>query len=213
MALGRFDVQITGADDVLRKLQTVKEKWPLSFAAAVFTWATDVISTAMKLTPVDTGYLRDSRYLARPIVAGESFEIEGGFGAPYASWVHEIQKAYAVGEWKFLSKAIDYHMPSAMAQIASRTMRLAATGTGLDGLNETHPRHPMGGGRPKSKARTKVAKRGPNKGMKVLTAHGKKIEASKARNRERIAAEVMASLAAQREGRAPIKPGRGRPKQ
>lgn len=100
-------------------------------AAALF-----VRGEAQKITPVDTGNLRSSAYTVSPggIVQGEdsiaqqelldrvvrSLErtvnrivntrgemySEIGFTASYAIFVHEIEKNYTVGDWKFLERAL-----------------------------------------------------------------------------------------------------------
>lgn len=64
---------------------------------------------ALELTPVDTGNLRDSQY--RSVEKGRG-EIVGTVGywseqAPYAIYVHEIDKNYIVEgtQWKFLETA------------------------------------------------------------------------------------------------------------
>jgi hypothetical protein len=109
--------------------------------------ATNIVSTALRRTPADTGYLRASRYVRRPVVVGTRFEVEIGFGAPYAIFVHEIDKPYVVGEWKFLANAVTDHSANALSDLASWTAKLAAAGKTIDDVPETHPRIWTGGAR------------------------------------------------------------------
>lgn len=88
--------------------------------------AMHVKGEALPLTPKDTGNLRNSSYVIwdNHGVKGDSKDKAGddviqaikedqdvkkvaiGFGASYAIYVHEINKNYVVGSWKYLTKAI-----------------------------------------------------------------------------------------------------------
>lgn len=96
---------ITGTDKVLRNLNREimgirsRSKAGLREAALV------IRRRSMELTPVDTGNLRGSAYTETfDGVEGPGAEI--GYTAGYAVYVHEIDKSYTVGQWKFLETAL-----------------------------------------------------------------------------------------------------------
>lgn len=59
---------------------------------------------ATQRAPILTGNLRGSAYTRR---SSEGIGAEVGFEAEYAIPVHEIDKNYTVGSWKYLQNAID----------------------------------------------------------------------------------------------------------
>jgi hypothetical protein len=82
---------------------------------------------AVKNAPKKTGYLRSSGYViwqgadgtlkgeqkdvgddvkAEVLKGGKIIKVSIGFGANYAIYVHETNKNYVVGTWKFLTKSI-----------------------------------------------------------------------------------------------------------
>lgn len=85
-------------EDNLRKaIQQIEGRTePGLFEAALF-----VEGEAVRNAPIDTGNLRGSGYTQR--VPGGA---EVGFTADYAVFVHEIDKNYTVGGWKFLERAV-----------------------------------------------------------------------------------------------------------
>lgn len=204
-------VKTTGEKDLAKLIKKYGEKGADAFAGAAYMWATNVISTAMKLTPVFTGFLRDSRYVELPVVTGAgAFKIGMGFSAPYAVFVHEIHKRYIVGEWKFMETALNWHAPSAMREVAQWTKKLIETGGGIQSIGIRHPTEPLQGPihqpfrrRPRetsSERKTRIKK------MKKVAAQRAN---GRAANVLRIAAESQSSLSAQRAGRRPPRPGRG----
>jgi len=105
MAITAQRTTITGLDKVLRNLNREitgirnRSKAGLREAALV------VRRRSMQLTPVDTGNLRASAYSeVFDTVKGPAAEI--GYMAGYAVYVHEINKNYTVGQWKFLETAL-----------------------------------------------------------------------------------------------------------
>lgn len=190
----RLSMQVLGTDAAVNRLRTVRARAPEAFAGGVYIASADVLTTAMRLTPVDTGWLRASRYLARPVVSGSRFAFNMGFGASYAVFVHEIYKQYIVGEWKFLQKALDYHLSTFIDQISRHAWRLLAQNIGISSVPYLHPTDPPYG--PVKRA-----------------YHSKQIKKKRARariqNQKRIERESRTSLEAQRLGRPPPRPGRG----
>lgn len=74
---------------------------------------------AQKLTPVDTGNLKNSAY-TNPVVSGPP-AVSVGFTAAYALAVHEdLQATHEVGEAKFLEKAIQRNHYEIIKAVADR---------------------------------------------------------------------------------------------
>jgi hypothetical protein len=115
-----------------------------AYQGACYLLGTEVVTRAMRRTPVDTGYLRASRYVTKPTFFGaDRFELEVGFSAPYAVFVHEKDKNYTVGEFKFLRKAFDEVAPNAERFLVRQIERLVAAGQGIDDVPEVHPTGPL----------------------------------------------------------------------
>lgn len=105
MAVGTKALVITGTDKVLRNLNRQilgiqnRTKGGMHHAALV------VRKRSQELTPVDTGNLKASAYTeVYNTVEGAGAVI--GYMAGYAPYVHEINKNYTVGQWKFLETAL-----------------------------------------------------------------------------------------------------------
>ncbi len=206
-----LDLHTTGSKDLADMIKRYGVRGADAFAGAAYMWATSVVSTAMKLTPVFTGFLRQSRYCELPRITGAgAFQIGMGFSAPHAIFVHEINKNYVVGEWKFMEKALNWHAPTAMREIASWTKKLIETGGGIQSIGIRHPTEPLQGPyhRPHRKPKGETAKARKIRLKKIAKVKQQRAQ-GRADNVLRIAAESASSLSAQRAGRRPPRPGRG----
>jgi hypothetical protein len=191
-------INVDGLEQTKRRTLDYGKRAPGAFLGALYIVSTNIISTAMKLTPVATGWLRLSRYVEKPaastMTTARRASIEAGFSAPYALFVHEIFKRYYVGEWKFLTKAIAYQAGRVQGDLANWTRRLSAAGQTIDDLSVTHPT---------------TALQGPTRRMKLTKRQKAAREKGRAKNDARIQRESGASLKAQREGKSLPHPGRG----
>ena len=208
--MGALDiaVHVSGVADLAGQIRSFGEVGEDAFAAAVYLWSTNVMSTSMKLAPFDTGWLRRSRYVALPAVtAGGAFVVEMGYSAPYAVFVHEINKRYVVGEWKFLEKALHWHASTAMAEIGRTTSAFIASRKGIGGVAIQHPTTPLQG--PINRPR----RRRPGEKDKAYRKRIKRIHAARAQgradNESRMALEFAAAAAAKKAGKRAPRPGRG----
>ena len=199
-----LSINMQGTGQVMQRIAELKRRAPDSFAAGVYLSACNVITTAMRLTPVDTGWLRGSRYVRKPQVSGDSFKIEAGFGASYAIFVHEINRDYVVGEWKFLTTAANYHAPTFATEVARNTAGMMATGVGINSIRTVHPLEPMD-----ETNRAGLEGLASRYRRRKSAATKRKRAAAKVRNRERRARESLDALEAQRAGRRANRPGRG----
>jgi hypothetical protein len=199
-----LSINMQGTAQVMQRIAELKRRAPDSFAAGVYLAASNVITTAMRLTPVDTGWLRSSRYVRKPRVSGDTFKVEAGFGASYAIFVHEINRDYVVGEWKFLTTAANYHAPTFATEVAGNVARMMAAGVGIDSVTTVHPTEPMD-----ETNRAGLEGLASRYRRRKSAATKRKRAAAKVRNRERRARESLDALEAQRAGRRANRPGRG----
>lgn len=99
-------VMISGTDKVLAKLNREIRNIESRTKAGLQEAALVVRRRSMQLTPVDTGNLRGSAYTRTYTNPLWGPGVEIGYTAGYAVYVHEINKNYTVGQWKFLETAL-----------------------------------------------------------------------------------------------------------
>tara|TARA_Y100000004_G_C8927590_1_gene418323 strand:- start:127 stop:588 length:462 start_codon:yes stop_codon:yes gene_type:complete len=100
-------------------------------AGALYIEGTEIMNDALKITPFDTGNLRDSHYVELPKPTSSGMVVKLGFGgtaAPYALAVHErtdegINWSEPGTGPKFLERALDKRAGSLARNIQDR-MRL-----------------------------------------------------------------------------------------
>lgn len=125
---------------VAKDLKDLASAYGKAYAAAVYLYGTEIATRAMRNVPVDSGYLRNSRYVTMPATTDLGrFQFEVGFSAPYASFVHERNLNYVMGGWKFLSRAVDELAPSASDFIERYTLRYAKLNQGITDVPHVHP--------------------------------------------------------------------------
>jgi hypothetical protein len=106
-------------------------------AEALLNVLTFIRDAAVVDTPIDTGRLRASAFAVaedlKTVARGKvGFDITSGTlvggataNAPYAVFVHEIDKNYRVGGWKFLQRAVQDIAPSIPAMILDEMSRIS----------------------------------------------------------------------------------------
>lgn len=129
-----------GFVQVSKDLKRLASNYGRAYAAAVYLFGTEIATRAMRNVPVDSGYLRNSRYVTMPSTTDlGSFQFEVGFSAPYAAFVHERNLKYVMGGWKYLSRAVDELSPSASNFIERYTELYAKRGQGITDVPHVHP--------------------------------------------------------------------------
>jgi len=128
-----------GILEVRTGLQQVAKDFPDAWMGACYLLGTEVATRAMRYVPVDTGHLRESRFVTKPSFTGTAFELTVGFGEPYAIFVHERKARHVVGDWKYLQRASDEVAATAEAFLDVHTARLASRGMGIDDVPAEHP--------------------------------------------------------------------------
>jgi len=110
---------ITGTSKVLaninRQVSAIKNRT----RAGLWDGALIIQARSMELTPHDTGHLKGSTY-AVIINTQDGSGAEIGYTAFYAPFVHEIDKNYKVGQWKFLATAMQQKRKEVLEAIRKR---------------------------------------------------------------------------------------------
>ncbi|MEW5725093.1 MAG: HK97 gp10 family phage protein [Thermodesulfobacteriota bacterium] len=121
MAVRNGSVRIGGQRSVIRNLRKAIAQIEGATAEGLREAALLVKNRAVKITPVDTGNLRNSAYVEMGEV-GPKTVAEIGYTASYAPFVHEINKRYrAPGTgWKFLETALKQSVADILAIIKKR---------------------------------------------------------------------------------------------
>jgi hypothetical protein len=103
----RVGMTLRGLDELVKITERAGLNVRPALEKAVFAEANAVLNESKKIVPVDTGALKSSGRVERPVVnaAGVTVEVSyGGAAAPYALYVHEDPTAsHAPGKsFKFL---------------------------------------------------------------------------------------------------------------
>lgn len=99
---------VSGFDRVMAKLQTVlASDLQRATEQAVFTEAQFVVTESIPITPVDTGNLRNSFVVDAPRTEGNMTTVTIRNVSDYALYVHEIPKNYRLGDYKYLTRALE----------------------------------------------------------------------------------------------------------
>lgn len=104
-------LKLTGMKDLKRALKEAGPRATKSLSAGLFTEGERIMAKSKRLTPVDTGTLRSTGHVQKPVVEEGRIEVTLGFGgpaAPYAIYVHEmIENHHEVGQAKFLEQPVN----------------------------------------------------------------------------------------------------------
>ncbi|KKN42008.1 hypothetical protein LCGC14_0717680 [marine sediment metagenome] len=95
---------LKGVSNVMRNLNREIKGIRGRTEAGLRAGATLVKGRSMRLAPVDTGHLRQSAYVDSGTVFLKGPWAIVGYTAIYAPAVHEMNKNYVVGQWKFLEE-------------------------------------------------------------------------------------------------------------
>lgn len=113
-------IEIKGDAELKRKLMKLARQFPKATKAALIEAGGDILEDALRRTPVDTGALRDSAYMA---VKGSETnpKVELGYTDSKAVAAHErTDVRYRTGEAKFLQNALDAAAPGFTKKLAER---------------------------------------------------------------------------------------------
>lgn len=134
-----------GKDSVIATLRQTIPRMRGAAAAALYQEALAVDAESVKRTPVDTGRLRATHYVAPPTYTadGERIVVELGNGTDYAIYVHErTELRHTTGEAKFLQNALNARSAGMLERLAKRTARNLRSGVTSAVLDPAVPTAP-----------------------------------------------------------------------
>lgn len=117
-------VRITGLSKVLLKLDMKNAAMVRAAKAGMREAALDIQADAQEDTPHDTGNLKGSADTSRAKKERDGLRIKVFYTAAYAPFVHEINKNYKRGAWKFLEHALEKNRRAALRIIRAHLARM-----------------------------------------------------------------------------------------
>jgi len=130
MALG---VRIKGAENLRANLGRLATLYPKAALGALYQEGQELLRQSKPFVPVDTGTLRSSGFVTRPVGEGSTQRVTVGYGgaaASYAAAVHERFLSpsgkfivHEVGQAKYLQVAFDAYVPNYLQRIRDRIVR------------------------------------------------------------------------------------------
>lgn len=148
MADNPFSWALTGVKEMKKKILGVAKQFPDKVAAALYQEAQVEMTESKRRCPVAVpswylaqgygryrgipGSLRASGRVAEPERGvGRIISVTlsyGGYSAPYAIYVHEIEDNYhPIGQWKYLESVINESRPYMAARVARRLEKWGVT--------------------------------------------------------------------------------------
>ena len=107
----KLGLKVSGFRELKKALKAQGQRAEQSLAAALSAEGERIMAEAKRLCPVDTGTLRSTGHVQKPVIRRGSIEVTLGFGgpaAPYAVFVHEnLNVHHTVGQAKYLEKPLN----------------------------------------------------------------------------------------------------------
>jgi hypothetical protein len=112
--------------DFMKAIKQDTKRWLGCAKAALFDEANKIMNASVRITPMDTGNLRRSAFVAKPKETGSDITIElgyGGFAEAYALAVHEMPRSNNFQEPGTGPKYLERPFDAAQRGQASRLTR------------------------------------------------------------------------------------------
>ena len=139
--------RLIGYNAALRKAKTLEDLIPLMLAKALHREGKRIMALSQERVPRDTGRLAASGYVKPPEFIGPIAQVELGYDAPYATYIHEHPRAgeteglrpgarglkghgysswAGTGQWKYLEEPANTLLPTSRARIAADVKAMVA---------------------------------------------------------------------------------------
>ena len=126
-----MEIHCKGPEELKAKLKRFTEIFPDGASQALWEQAQLVMNDSAEEVPVDTGYLRSTRYVNDPFVDAGHIKVELGYYANYAAPVHDItpppakskggrSAVHMVGKWMYLNDPMESRGPKFNQKMVSR---------------------------------------------------------------------------------------------
>lgn len=168
---------LKGADEISKRAAQWIKRYENATAAALYQEGLAIDAKAVAKTPVDSGRLRATHYVAPPVKDKGRMTVEIGFGTDYAVYVHErTEVGHPVGEAKFLEKALNERTSGFKERMAKRVRANLRSGVEMVPLDPNTPQRPTDPGPTASKAAERRKKLSAVKKSKRVLRRAKKAE-------------------------------------
>lgn len=124
------DIIIDSPKEIVESLTALRDRAPAELAEGIWRFASTVMNESAKICPVDTGFLRGSRYINKPVMYEDEINLNLGYSAEYAIYVHEnlLAQHKPPTQAKFLEVPLIQHAPEMLEEIVQITMDLITEG-------------------------------------------------------------------------------------
>ena len=131
------EISVDGPEEIASRLDNLVRGYPTEGKNAMWLEMAKVMNEALRLCPVDTGYLRGSRVVEEPSnLYDGTIMATIGFSAEYAYWVHELTGNYhnPPTQAKFLEVPLLKALPTLAEKVADRIEWLLTNGWSEDAV-------------------------------------------------------------------------------
>lgn len=136
-----MDVQFKGYQIAARQMDIMRRAYPEAARAAIYTVATEVTTAIRDNAPEDTGFLKQSAY-----VASTKTTAKFGFGAWYAVIVNGRKNVkFKTGRKEFMFSTLRELFPTLGARLAAVTAGYIKSGTTIANVQRLYPPVPIAG--------------------------------------------------------------------
>lgn len=147
---GNGRVRADGVKQLDEKLARLARDMPLAAAAGIEDGMCQIMVHAKQRTPVDTGAMQASGYVAAPEISGGKARVDAGFGGPSRLYVrkqheNEWYNHPNGGEDHFFSKAIDAGRDLLRNTVRKAISYFTRTGRPLWNRDSSIPKDPWSG--------------------------------------------------------------------
>ena len=122
-------IEVRTPQEIVDNLAKLRDRCPAELGEAFWRFANLVMNDSARICPVDTGFLRGSRYVNHPSMYEGEINLNMGYSAEYAFWVHELPKYHkAPTQYKFLEQPLEQAAPDMVEEIVRITMGILTEG-------------------------------------------------------------------------------------
>lgn len=126
----RITFQLRGLKEVQQRLAALATSGKSAFAGRLYAEAQSILNVARNLTPIDTGFLRQSAFVEIPVINGDHMTVTFGYAAEYAVPVHEdLSVHHKKGSAKFLEIPFRAWQQKGLANLAAGVQAWLSGGT------------------------------------------------------------------------------------
>lgn len=136
-------VKWSGFQTALQGLKDAEDLFPEAVGVGLYLEGEQIMSQSKRETPVDTGRLRSTGYVAPPVRRGTQILVVLGYGTNYAVFVHEnLQARHKVGKAKYLQDPLEAAYVGLGMRVAKRAAEYIERGGKGFRPGRVHPTRP-----------------------------------------------------------------------